>query len=642
MSQALRRAKSPATRNRFNDIGVTGRKTGVRVAGNVLVDDDGLENVDEFYKHTTPPERQEPTAKSRPTANTLHTLVSPTPIRSAPNYESLVGALEMSKTNTALTHMNGKSASDERELERTPPPPAARKLVTQVGVSPELGMGKRMRSPVKSAAKVGNRRTTLAPSRVAALEEDWVRSPKRGRRVTMAFAQRKGLIDDADQPDVSNEEAPDQADEEAVEEEEEEAAVEDPGELTSATVIEENDLADSRDQSDGGEEDDGPRHIVEESYSDAELSDHADVPANDNVEEAGEDEDQEDADPISNYEDPSGHSETEQTDSVDQSADAEAPHSTPGRHTTKGRSKTATKSKSKNADPEPTRRSTRASVQPLAFWRNEHIEYEYETGPAKGSRVPKMKNIVRVRQTREEKNNAKRRRGKQGVHRLPGLSNIKRDELDLNDRGQFYYYDDESFGFTDPDDAACKFGPRFVPPEKRVIASSSSKGKRKASEFSDNDDIATGETHVKVLDQNGDEFEGELVISRHDIEWTKAGDSAKNQYRVGLGLINHAQDGSLDSSSGLLTLAVRGKKPERNSGDKAMFYLVTSGQVEVHMHATKFRVGVLGQFMVPRFNTYAIRNVGTHPAQLFYVHVCSPVVEEEDEEDNEDGPSDSE
>ncbi|KAJ2841182.1 hypothetical protein GGI22_008006 [Coemansia erecta] len=55
-----------------------------------------------------------------------------------------------------------------------------------------------------------------------------------------------------------------------------------------------------------------------------------------------------------------------------------------------------------------------------------------------------------------------------------------------------------------------------------------------------------------------------------------------------------------------------------------LFYLVTAGKVEVSIHASKFKVGVLGQFMVPKYNTYSIENVGTHPAQLYYVNVCPP------------------
>ncbi|KAJ2450170.1 hypothetical protein EV183_004457, partial [Coemansia sp. RSA 2336] len=88
MSQGIKRGKSPAARNRFNNIGITGRKTGVRVAGKVSVDQDGLENIDEFYKHTSPPE---PPAK----ASTLRTLVSPTPIRKPPSHDTLMGALDL-------------------------------------------------------------------------------------------------------------------------------------------------------------------------------------------------------------------------------------------------------------------------------------------------------------------------------------------------------------------------------------------------------------------------------------------------------------------------------------------------------------------------------------------------------------------
>ncbi|KAJ2140012.1 mitotic fidelity of chromosome transmission- protein [Coemansia sp. RSA 353] len=615
MSHALRRAKSPATRNRFNDIGVTGRKTGVRVAGNVLVDDDGLENVDEFYKHTSPLDKQEKPSKARLPTQTLHTLVSPTPTRSTSNYDTLVGALEMPNTNET----NKQSAS--KDIVNVTP---VRSRVQQIHFSPELGADKRQ-SPAKST-RAGNRRTTLAPSQVA-IEEDWVRSPKRGRRVTMAFAQRKSVVDD--DSDVESGVVT-----ETVEVEEAEEVEEDPGELTSATVIENDESAD-RDLSD---EDDGPRLMVDESYSDVELSDHAndaelsdhandaelsdhadDVPAEptedleaEDVEAEAEDVEAEDveAEPYDANE-PQDFSEPEEPESVEQPSPQRA----------------ASRSKSSKSKPtNPTRRSSRATVQPLAFWRNEHIEYEYSSGP-KNTRVPKMTNIVRVRQTTEEKAHAKRRRVKS---KLPTLSNIKRTELDLNDRGQFYYYDDASFGFSHPDDKNGTFGPLYVSPEKRVTE------KRKANEFSDNDDIVVGQTVVNVVDQNGKEFEDEVAISRHDIEWTRAGDK-KNKYQVGVGLINHAPDGTIDSSSGLLTLAVRGTKPARQSGDKAMFYLVTSGQVEVHLHATKFRVGVLGQFVVPRFNTYSIKNVGTHPAQLYYVHICSPVVPEDD-----DGPSDSE
>ncbi|KAJ1933870.1 hypothetical protein FBU59_005886, partial [Linderina macrospora] len=105
------------------------------------------------------------------------------------------------------------------------------------------------------------------------------------------------------------------------------------------------------------------------------------------------------------------------------------------------------------------RRSSRTSVQPLAFWRNEHIEYGYEQ-TSSGAHVPKVKNIVRVRKTAEEKNQARRRRLALGKQPLPSLRGIKRSELDLDDREKFFYYDDENYGFPVSSDRGCKFGPR--------------------------------------------------------------------------------------------------------------------------------------------------------------------------------------
>ncbi|KAJ2309240.1 hypothetical protein IWW54_003838, partial [Coemansia sp. RSA 2705] len=413
MSQALKRAKSPAARNRFNNIGVTGRKTGVRVAGDVLVDEDGLENVDEFYKQTSPPDKQEQAAIPRPATQTLHTLVSPTPIRSTSNYDTLVGALEMPNASAKRSNSaNGNTKSSLNDATVTPPP--SRKLALLAEGSPELGVGKQVRSPAK--ARAGNRRTTLAPSRAAALDDGWVRSPKRGRRVTMAFTQRK-LLEELDNSDSNDavaeaEEPVEGAVEEPAEDAVEEAAIEDPGELTSATVTEANDMVDSRDQSDA---EDAHQFIVEEALSDGNLSDQADeeLAAAEPAEDDRYD-DSEDAAPDGvDEEAPIAYD----ADNIDEQTEPEAetttPRKSPGRP--KGatsRSKGKGKSKDKQHE-EPARRSSRTSVPPLAFWRNEHIEYEYENGAAAGSsRVPKVKNIVRVRQTTEEKAHAKRRRVK--------------------------------------------------------------------------------------------------------------------------------------------------------------------------------------------------------------------------------------
>ncbi|KAJ2881026.1 mitotic fidelity of chromosome transmission- protein, partial [Coemansia asiatica] len=272
--------------------------------------------------------------------------------------------------------------------------------------------------------------------------------------------------------------------------------------------------------------------------------------------------------------------------------------------------------KKKTSVSQPLRRSTRTVVQPLAYWRNEHVEYEYESGAINGVPVPKLKNVVRVRKTAEEKNQAKKRR----VRRvLPGLRDIPRSELDLDDRGRFFYYDDENYGFPVENDKKGVYGPRFT-----AKAKPRGSGKRSLDDLDDNDDIPVDERPKVVLGLDGEsEVVQEIAISRQSIHWTDA--SAKDsRFKAGMGLVAEQDNGEILASSGILSIAVGGHKPPRNCGLRTLIYLVTSGQVEVKIHGATFRVGILGQFMVPANNSYSIANVGTHPAQLFYVHVPVP------------------
>ncbi|KAJ2535693.1 mitotic fidelity of chromosome transmission- protein, partial [Coemansia sp. RSA 1933] len=169
--------------------------------------------------------------------------------------------------------------------------------------------------------------------------------------------------------------------------------------------------------------------------------------------------------------------------------------------------------------------------------------------------------------------------------------------------------------------------------------------KRTIDIFDDDDDIPVDERPKVVVGPDGEqEVRQEVVISRQSIEWSNL-DTKGDKYKVGLGLFMEEADGRVDASTGVLSIAVGGRKPPRNSSNKALFYLVTAGKVEVSIHSSKFKVGVLGQFMIPKYNSYSIENVGTHPAQLYYVNVCPPepavastshVLEQKDDEDSED------
>ncbi|KAJ2779693.1 mitotic fidelity of chromosome transmission- protein [Coemansia javaensis] len=628
-----RRPKSPAVRNKFNDVGVVGRKTGIRVEGAVRVDEDGLENVGEFYQRTSPPERPDARGQQQPAVHTLHKLVSPAPIRKTPVFGSLIGALDMSADGEAIP---------EDEITTTPtrarPPAAAashRRLATPV---PEDHLD----SPAARAeARAASRRATLGPPRAAAAAasaHEWVRSPKRGRRITMAFSSRRHALDAAlDDLDHHQPAAP----------------AEDPGELTSATIIEGEEPAtpdEPADQPSGGEGDAYAEPVYEEPvYEEPVYEEPADEEAVDEEpadEEAVDEEVGDEEAPVDNeaandtdeeaaandIEDPANESDApaapqfespdemeasdnnqDEEEEEEEEEEAARPPTAKAQQRRGGKSSgRAAKSRSRSPAPQQAvRRSGRTSVQPLAYWRNERIEYAYEVDH--GVAVPKVKNIVRVRQTTEEKKHAKRRRVRQVGRQLPSLRGIKVGELDLNDRNRFFYYDDENYGFPVKDDKGSKYGPRYA-----------GAAKRSADQFDDDDDIALDPSPRLVVGPDGaSEIQQEVALSRQDIEWTDL-DPKGDKYRIGMGLAAGQEDGVSDASSGVLSIAVGGSKPLRGSSNKAVFYLVTSGKVEVRLHSSTFLVGVLGQFLVPQHNSYSITNVGTHPAQLFYVQACMP------------------
>ncbi|KAJ2869523.1 mitotic fidelity of chromosome transmission- protein [Coemansia aciculifera] len=622
-NRAARRAKSPAIRNKFNDIGITGRKTGVRVAGNVRVDEDGLENVDEFYQKTSPAqERGEGQVRSKPA--TLHKLLSPTPIRSTSNYGTLMGALDIPVENPQAAV---NAALEEIEDEAIASPIQARAARLQFGSA-----GMELDTPTKPKAtgmRAGNRRATLAPARQnMAAEPSWVRSPKKGRRVTMAFSAQQSQNGRSTPQHTEADESAPVADDKV-------DSVEEASDHASFT----HDTEDGADDADDGfvpvaetadavEDDGGPANVIEEAdYIDDNIVEPAD---NEGIAEELEFDTGSPTDMRIGEDDTIPDSQEE-----DNGEEVPEPVKSPAKVPAKRASKAPTKKASTKGAPAEQddevgiRRSSRASVQPLAYWRNEHIEYEYESGPVQGVAVPKMKNIVRVRQTAEEKNNAKKRRVKRSASALPSLRGIKASEIDLDDRGRFYYYDDENYGFPVKGDSAGKYGPK-VPKDKTKGAN-----KRTLEKFDDDDDVVVDERPQLVIDFDGkSERPMEVALSRQSIEWSDI-DTRGEKYKMGSGLFYEQPDGNVHSSSGVLSLAVGGKKPVRNSMKRNLFYLVTSGQVEVELHGSKFTVGVLGQFLVPAFNSYSITNVGTHPAQMYYVHISVPEAEEVEESDSD-------
>jgi centromere protein C len=71
-------------------------------------------------------------------------------------------------------------------------------------------------------------------------------------------------------------------------------------------------------------------------------------------------------------------------------------------------------------------------------------------------------------------------------------------------------------------------------------------------------------------------------------------------------------------ATGILVLPGKSEKPNKNSRDNAMVFVVLSGKLEVHVHSTRFEVQAGDQFMVPRGNQYRIANITDKDARLFF------------------------
>ena len=90
-------------------------------------------------------------------------------------------------------------------------------------------------------------------------------------------------------------------------------------------------------------------------------------------------------------------------------------------------------------------------------------------------------------------------------------------------------------------------------------------------------------------------------------------------------------------ASGFLVIPKGEQKPNKNSKDAVMMFLVMTGRVKVTIHRSTFTVGAGAQFIVPRGNQYKILNDGDEDSKLFFVHGKEIVVEVTKEDDGVDG-----
>ncbi|WFD21176.1 mitotic fidelity of chromosome transmission- protein [Malassezia caprae] len=83
-------------------------------------------------------------------------------------------------------------------------------------------------------------------------------------------------------------------------------------------------------------------------------------------------------------------------------------------------------------------------------------------------------------------------------------------------------------------------------------------------------------------------------------------------------------------AAGVLVIPQGGEKPTKPSKDNNYTFVVLEGAVQVMVHRTRFVIAPGGMFLVPKGNTYNIRNVSQREARIFFAqarHLATPLTD---------------
>ncbi|KAG8836336.1 hypothetical protein FRC17_005622 [Serendipita sp. 399] len=72
-------------------------------------------------------------------------------------------------------------------------------------------------------------------------------------------------------------------------------------------------------------------------------------------------------------------------------------------------------------------------------------------------------------------------------------------------------------------------------------------------------------------------------------------------------------------AAGEVIIPPHGTKPKKSAKDNTYIFYLIEGAIHVIVHEAKFYLATGGMFLVPRGNTYYIRNMRDYPAKLFFV-----------------------
>ncbi|CAG8984192.1 hypothetical protein HYALB_00004175 [Hymenoscyphus albidus] len=215
-------------------------------------------------------------------------------------------------------------------------------------------------------------------------------------------------------------------------------------------------------------------------------------------------------------------------------------------------------------------RSGRNSIKPLAYWKNERVEYsDEETEDSYGKfMLPKIKEVVRADEVEPTRNARAASRSKSGQSKKRRVAIEEEDE-----------------------------------------------------EMSEPWEIEPGKIYGNVqewdpADPTGaetDEREDEIALSNAAIITRDVGNST----------FKFAKTHTLPFfGSGMVDLPPGAAKKPKNSRKMQMVFFVFYGRVKVTVNENEFRIGKGGLWQVPRGNFYSIENDYDSPARIFFAQGC--------------------
>ncbi|SPQ20613.1 716a4b6b-45df-4878-b9b2-f2954843763f [Thermothielavioides terrestris] len=245
-------------------------------------------------------------------------------------------------------------------------------------------------------------------------------------------------------------------------------------------------------------------------------------------------------------------------------------------------------------------RSGRNSYKPLAYWRNERVEFDMDeaedafAGRTHRGRfvLPRIKEVVRVDEPEPEPTRHRSsRRGGGGAGRRRGRRSRGFDEDDDDGPAELWELDP---GTVTGEVVVWQPEYEFNPPAPNDLVSVMDK------------QLAISGAAIKTTEVVGGEFRYAKVFSEGFI------------------------------GAGVVDLPPGSVKRLKNSRKVFMIFFVHVGRVLVTVQETSFRISKGGIFIVPRYNEYTIENDYDNPARIFFSQgqevAARPPAEEQEEE----------